>query len=335
MKFLIIRTDRIGDVMLSLPVAQTLKEQLPDSKVQMMIREPIAALLAAQPFIDAVIPYKNGSLLNTIRSIRAHRFDTAILLHPTFPLSLGLFLARIPYRIGTGFRWYSFLFNRRVYEHRRPSEKHEIFYNVGMLKSIGIDEGPMPPTLIVRERDKECARALLESKNIDWKNFIVVHPGLGGSTLPWPEQSYAKLVSLLQERTAYGIVLTGTRSDFGNNRRIIGRNTGRAKNLAGMTNLTQLAALISLAKIIISVGTGPMHIASATQTPAVAFFPPSRVTSKTRWAPLTKALIFEPPVPYCQRCRREKCHHYNCMGLIKPEDVFEKMQEWLKNEIEK
>ncbi len=335
MKFLIIRTDRIGDVVLSLPVAQTIREQVPDAEIHMMIREPITELISAQPFIDEVIPYTSNGIRQAIRTLRIQHYDIAILLHPTLPLSLELFLARIPQRIGTGFRWYSFLFNRRVYEHRQPSENHEISYNLGMLHTLGIDEALRPPILSVMEKEKENARALLASRNIDWENFIVIHPGLGGSTLPWPEQSYGKLVSLLEERTNYGILLTGTNKESMNNERIMGRNARRAKNLAGMTNLTQLAAIISLAKMVISVSTGPMHIASATKTPVVAFFSPAQVTRKTRWAPLTKALIFEPPVPYCQRCKREKCHYYNCMELIKPEEVCEKVQKWLGNEIKK
>lgn len=333
MKFLIIRTDRIGDVVLSLPVAQTIRERMPGAEIWMMVAGPLAELIAGQPFIDHILTYNNRGMATVIRSLRDEHFDTAILLHPTFPLSLELFLARIPRRIGTGYRWYSFLLNRRVYEHRRPSEKHEISYNLGMLKPVGIEEDAMPPTLFVSERERATARALLESRSMDAQHFITIHPGLGGSTLPWPEQNYAKLVSLLEEGTDYGIALTGTRDDFEGNERIIGGRTSRARNLAGMTNLTGLAALISLSRAFISVGTGPMHIASATRTPVVAFFPPSRVTRKTRWAPLTKALIFEPPVAYCRRCVKEKCQYYNCMERINPEDVFEKIRKWLEQEI--
>ena len=161
MKFLIIRTDRIGDVVLSLPVAQTIREQVPDAEIHMMIREPITELISAQPFIDEVIPYTSNGIRQAIRTLRIQHYDIAILLHPTLPLSLELFLARIPQRIGTGFRWYSFLFNRRVYEHRQPSENHEISYNLGMLHTLGIDEALRPPILSVMEKEKENASCLV------------------------------------------------------------------------------------------------------------------------------------------------------------------------------
>lgn len=332
MKFLIIRTDKIGDVMLSLPVAQTLRQHVPDAEIHMMVREPITDLIAGHPSIDRVMPYNNKRMANTIRAMRNERFDAAILLHPTLPLSLELFLSGIPRRVGTGFRWYSFLFNRRVYEHRKPSEKHEISYNLHMLKPLGIDKSRTPPTLVISESEKEKVRTLLESNGIDWRNFILVHPGSGGSTLPWPEQNYRELVSLLAHGTDLQLVLTGSADERKVTERFKVNERGRIADMAGRTSLTELAGIISLARLFIGNSTGPMHIASATGTPVITFFPPSRANRKTRWAPLTPSIVFEPPVPYCRRCIREKCQYYNCMELIKPEYVFKRIREWLKNE---
>ncbi len=332
MKFLIIRTDRIGDVMLSLPVAQILRQRMPDAEIHMMVRKPITDLIAGQPSIDRVMPYNNRSMAKMIRTIREQHFDVAILLHPTIPLSLELFLARIPRRIGTGFRWYSFLFNKRVYEHRKPSEKHEITYNLRMITPLGIRKTSIPPSLVIHEREKGKARALLKSNGVNAKRFILIHPGSGGSTLAWPEQNYAALVSLLVQGTDYQLVLTGNTDEKKVTNRIKANGSARIVDMAGRTTLTELASIISLAQLFIGNSTGPMHIASATGTPVITFFPPSRANRKTRWAPLTPSIIFEPPVPYCKRCIRDACEHYNCMGLIQPRDVFMKVEEWISNE---
>jgi heptosyltransferase-2 len=335
MKFLIIRTDRIGDVILSLPVAQTIKEHVPDAEIHMMIREPIAELISEQPFIDQIITYNNQGMRKVARSLRNERFDIAILLHPTFPLSLELFLARIPQRIGTGFRWYSFLLNRRIYEHRHTSERHEIMYNLGLLKPLGIELSRKEPYLAISEPQKQHAAFMLKTRGIDPENFVLIHPGSGGSTLAWPEQSYATLVSLLANRTDYALVLSGSIDEQEVTERIHRKVRERLVNMTGETTLKELAGIISLARLFIGNSTGPMHIASATKTPTVAFFPPSRANRKIRWAPLSPSLVFEPPVPYCHRCIRERCEHYNCMTLIDPEEVIEKVQEWLKDEITK
>jgi heptosyltransferase-2 len=335
MKILVVRTDRIGDVVLALPLAEVLHNHFPYAKIHFMLSETSSPLAENNPYIEKIVEYNNERITEYIRKLKEERYDIGILVHPTFPLSLILTLARIPQRIGTGYRWYSFLLNRRVYEHRQPSEKHEISYNLRLLRSLGIDEEIKLPTLYVKKEEKENVRGFLKRLNINPENFIVVHPGSRGSTLPWPEQNYRELVFLLEENTDHGIVLTGTKEEFSDNERIKSGNRGRVKNLAGMTNLRQLTVIISMAKMIISISTGPMHIASATKTPVVAFFSPSRVTRKTRWAPLTKSLILEPPVPHCQRCIREKCQFFNCMALIKPEEVCAKIQDWYKNDITK
>jgi heptosyltransferase-3 len=332
MKFLIIRTDRIGDVMLSLPVAQTIRERLPDAEISMMVAEPITELITGQPSIDRVVPYNNGRMVNAIRLIRAQGFDIAVLLHPTFALSLELFLAGVPQRIGTGYRWYSLLLNRRVYEHRRTSEMHEITYNLGLLKPLGIERTMEQPYLSISEPLRERAQSLLASYSIDKDNFVLIHPGSGGSTLSWPEQSYAQLVSLLTSKTDYALVLSGGNDERDVAERIQQKTGGRIANMAGKTTLTELAGIISLARLFIGNSTGPMHIASATGTPIVTFFPPSRANRKTRWGPLSPSIVFEPPIPYCPRCVGESCEYYNCMTLIKPEEVFNSIQKWIRNE---
>jgi ADP-heptose:LPS heptosyltransferase len=332
MKLLIIRTDKIGDVILSLPVAQTIRASVPDAEIHMMVAEPITDLLSEQPFIDGIIPYHNKGIRNVTRILRNGHYDTAILLHPTFPLSLELFCARIPRRIGTGYRWYSFLMNNRIFEHRRSSEKHEIEYNLGLLKPLGIAQIKKQPVLSISPEMKERAKRMLGSAGIDWRNFILIHPGSGGSTLPLPEQSYKQLVSLLVRRADSGLVLTGSIDEKEATERVREGIEERAITMAGKTTISELAGIISLARLFIGNSTGPMHIASATGIPIVAFFPPSRANRKTRWAPLTPSLIFEPPVPHCRRCIREQCAHFNCMTLIEPEGVFEKIEKWLGNE---
>ena len=62
-----------------------------------------------------------------------------LVVNPTLKISLMMFLAGVTNRIGTGYRWYSFLFNNKVYEHRKYAEKHELEYNINLLNKIDID----------------------------------------------------------------------------------------------------------------------------------------------------------------------------------------------------
>lgn len=328
MRILISRTDKIGDVVLSLPVAQTLKAHFPDSEISYLVRQPLVHLVQQQPYIDHVIPYNNRGFMKSVRMLKHERFDIAFLLYPGFSLSLMFFCARIPKRIGTGYRWYSLFLNRRVYEHRKLSDKHEIEYNLRLLMPLGIKESLKAPALIVSEEMLHAAAALLKEKGIDNKEFIVIHPGSGGSTLSWPLIHFKKLIRLVLEETRYSIVLSGTKQEYEQSETIRDGYNGRVINFSGLTNLSELAGIIARAKLFIGNSTGPMHIASAVKTDVVAFFPPSRINRKTRWRPLTTSLVFEPPVPECKRCLLGQCKHYNCLSLISPEVVMERIKNW-------
>ena len=331
MKILITRTDRIGDVILSLPVAEVLKERYPDAEISFMLRKPLKQLIEKQPYIDKIVIYNNnGGFKKKLDILRTERFDMAIVLFPTFSLSLLLFFAHIPTRIGSGYRWFSFLLNHRLYEHRHNSERHEVEYNLALLKKIGLDESIRKPRLYIDDKEKERAKSFLKSNGIDSGNFLIIHPGSGGSTLSWPLKHYKELARMISNKINMQVVLTGDTTEFVQTEEIRKSCNGNVINIAGKTNLLETSAIISLAKIFIGNSTGPMHIAAAVGTKVAAFFPPSRVNRKTRWRPLSDAFIFEPPVPRCERCIKERCPYYNCLSLITPENVFNGIKDFIK-----
>ncbi|MBI3189735.1 MAG: glycosyltransferase family 9 protein, partial [Ignavibacteriales bacterium] len=118
-RFLIIRTDRIGDVLLTLPMAQVIKQQFPNAHVAMLIRKYTTELVEDNEYVDQIIYYdENGGVLSPffqfVKTIRSQNFDVVIHTQPRPRLALATWLAAIPVRIGTGYRWYSFLFNKKM-----------------------------------------------------------------------------------------------------------------------------------------------------------------------------------------------------------------------------
>jgi len=119
---LIVRTDRIGDVVLSLPMASIIKKHFPECKVTYLLRKYTKPLAVNNQNIDEVLTLieENGkpAVGKNIVQLK-DRFDACIVAFPTYAISLLLFLSNIKNRIGTGYRWYSFLFNKKVYDHRK------------------------------------------------------------------------------------------------------------------------------------------------------------------------------------------------------------------------
>ena len=145
---LIVRTDRIGDVVLSLPLAGIIKNHFPDCKITYLIRDYTKDLLIDHKYVDSVIILEelkgNPLFFSNVKKISKYNFDYAIISYSNFFIALVIFFSGISKRIGTGFRWYSFLFNKKVFVHRKYASKHEAEFNVDLLKELNIFEEISP-----------------------------------------------------------------------------------------------------------------------------------------------------------------------------------------------
>jgi ADP-heptose:LPS heptosyltransferase len=321
-KILIVRTDRIGDVVLSLPIAEVIKKNLPDANITYLVREYTKHLSYSNPFIDQtiVLVEEDGkiNLFENVSLIRRHKFDTVIILYPTFIISLIMFLSGIPKRVGTGYRLYSFLFTDRIYEHRKDSKKHELEYNFNLLKSIGIDFQPsfdnVNFNININETSlKRIEETLLKNNINDDEKIIIVHPGSGGSAVDLPIEKLRELISSLLELDIK-IILTGSdKEKYLCDKLKLNQNV---LNFAGLLTLEELVALISKSLMLIANSTGPIHIAAALGKFTVGFYPKIRSCSVDRWGPYTQRRIIYEPELDCKDCTRQQCEKLNCMNYI-------------------
>ncbi|MDP3583441.1 MAG: glycosyltransferase family 9 protein [Ignavibacteria bacterium] len=333
---LIVRTDRIGDVILSLPLAAILKKHFPDVRVSFLVREYTAPLVKNNKFVDEVIilSEKNGKpqIAQNIASLK-DKFDACIVVFPTYQIALILFLAGIKTRIGSGYRWYSFLFNKKVYEHRKYGERHELEYNVRLLQQFEINEDVNPDNVEFGIQVDHPTNEKVKDKliSLGWdgeKKLVVIHPGSGGSAIDLPKEKMKLLVKNISDETDSVLIITGSQAEEELcNSYVVSKEV---INTAGMFNLEELIALISNTNILIANSTGPIHIASALGKNVVGFYPKFAAVSPKRWGPYTsKAKIFQPTV--CDgECSRDKCQKLNCMNSIEIDKVLFAVKEILK-----
>jgi heptosyltransferase III len=334
---LIVRTDRIGDVVLSLPMAELVKKKYPDCRLAYFIRNYTRLLIDGNPFIDEVViaEESDGEILfkKNLEIIKSKNFDTCVVVNPTLKISLMMFLAGIGNRIGTGYRWYSFLFNKKVYEHRKYAEKHELEYNVNLLNKIDIDFKDFSDEinfhLKLDDKSSEKINSILFERGYKPNNkIVIVHPGSGGSSVDLPKEKLIELTRKLSDLKNVTIVITGSKSEsklckeFEINQSVL--------NLSGQLELSLLKALINKADLFISNSTGPMHIAAAFGVHVIGFFPKILSCSQKRWGPYTqKKTIFIPTID-CSNCNREQCEKLNCMNSIDIGRVFDETKTVLK-----
>ncbi|MCK9209816.1 MAG: glycosyltransferase family 9 protein [Ignavibacteriaceae bacterium] len=325
---LLVRTDRIGDVVLSLPLAEAIKKEFPDCRVTFLVKAYTLDLVKNHPFIDEVLTLDETdnipNIFSNVRKIGSKNFDSCIVVYPTFRIAFILFLTRIKNRIGTGYRSYSFFFTKKIYEHRKYAERHELQYNMNLLKVFGIEKqlelGEVDFHIqISEEGKKDVQQFFLENKIDTAKPLIIVHPGSGGSAVDLPLLKMKELVQKLLNLNVT-VLITGS----GNEKEICQSLVLNEKiiNVAGRFSLSSLIALIEKSSIFISNSTGPLHIAAALKKYVVGFYPKIDACSVRRWGPFTeKKMIYEPAIN-CQNCTRKQCERLNCMETISIDEVF-------------
>lgn len=332
---LIVRTDRIGDVVLTLPLTVIIKKHYPECKVSFLVRDYTKDILANHPFVDETIILKeeNGRIVffDNLKQITSRHYDACIVVNPRFTIALILFLSGIKKRIGTGYRLYSFFFNQKVFEHRKYAEKHEVEFNLSLLQKIGIKETASEENisyhLSIDNKSLEYADQILINEKIDSKKpLVIIHPGSGGSSIDLPVEKFIQLTKKIID-DGFQVVITGNTKEIEICRRLVLSN--KVKNLAGKFNLVQLIALISRSTVFISNSTGPIHIAAALGKFTVGFYPKILSCSKERWAPYTnKKLIYNPELD-CKNCNRKQCEQLNCMESIDINVVYKDIKKIL------
>ena len=276
MKILISRTDRLGDLVLALPVAQVLKEKQPDWKIYFYVRMYQAPLLLHHTDVDGSLIYKpESSIKEMVNLLKSHEFDIVLDLFPRFRPALIFALARIPRRIGTLYRWFSIFYTDKVKIHRKPSIRHEAEYNLMLLEPLKIKAKLMRPKLYLTQDEEVWGQRTLADLS---RPVVALHPSSRSSAPNWSYNKYITLAKLLTAK-GMGVVLIGNQESsppLGNN----------ILDMRGKTTLRQLMAILKNASVLISNSTGPMHIACALDTPTVSLFYPEGVAGPTRWGPL-------------------------------------------------
>jgi ADP-heptose:LPS heptosyltransferase len=238
-----------------------------------------------------------------------------------------LFRAGIRLRIGSGFRYYSVLFNRRVYEHRRDARKHELEYNLNLLRPLGIDppdlQGEAEFGIVIPPASVQRVDGLLAERGVRTP-FAVLHPGTGKSAREWSRAKIGELGGRIVQERGMAVVVTGLEREGDLVRDIAARVGPAAVPLAGVLTVKELAALIRKATVWVGHSTGPLHLAVAVGTPVVALYPQLTAMSPRRWGPYGRRCRVHVPdrSADCRECEHDPEGLCPCMESISVDSVL-------------
>ncbi len=325
-RILVIRTDRIGDVVLTLPVIDALKDCYPEATIDFLVNKRVYELISDYPNINKVHSIEKVTVKGVKSICKKGNYDFAIVVFPRFNIALGVYLSGVKYRLGSGYRWYSTLFNLKHYQHRKHALKHEMEYNLDLLKEVNcyINKA-LTPILKVSLEDKRNLLARLIVQNIKPEtDYIVIHVPSLGSAKVWSDSNFVELINLIltEKGLNCNIILTGTKDEEFHVNFIYNGISDRSRVFMLLElNMKELAALLQRSVLFIGNSTGPIHIAAAVGAFVVGLYSPARVESPVRWGPVTdKKKIFVPERDDNTR---------NVMEDIKPGDVFNFVKNYL------
>jgi len=294
-RIIISRTDSIGDVVLTLPMAGVIKKHLPDTEILFLGRGYTKPVIEVSRFIDEF-----------------HVFMVAEIAR------LADFTG-IPVKIGTTHRLFSWLFcNHLVWFSRKQSDLHEAQLNLKLLKPLGIDvklsreEIPYYYGLPLPQP--------LPNKGGEYPASSIQHPGSRFKRL----ENFSRLIDLLPS-DRYEIFITGTGAERELMKDFLNRHQARVTDMTGKLTLPELMDFIRASDGLVAASTGPLHLAAAFGKIAVGLYAPMRPIYPARWAPLGLKASYLVLDKICNDCRKTlDCH---CMKEITAEEVVEKLEE--------
>lgn len=308
MYFIISRTDAIGDVVLTLPVAGVLKKLYPDSKIFFLGRAYTREVVKACEYVDEFLDWdewKDSADHEAVAALKSIGADTIIHVFPDKKIARLAKQAGIRQRIGTTNRLYHWwTCNTLVKLSRKNSPYHESQLNLKLLVPLGakdlfpLDEiagyygltrlSPLP---------KDIAALLAPDKF-----NLILHPKSRGHGAEWGLGNFRQLITILpQDR--YKIFLSGT-TEEGKLLTSLTHEFPQLTDLTGRLSLKEFVAFIAAADGLVASGTGPLHLAAALGRHALGLFPPRRPIHPGRWAPVGRHAKFFVKDSNCKACKK-------------------------------
>ena len=307
---LIIRPGGIGDAVLLLPVVRQLSALYPGAKIDILAEYRNAEVFSWSPHVNVVWRYDHPKhLLRTMRS----RYDLVIDTEQWYRLSAVITRLINPHRsIG-------FATNERLRLFTDPCPYDLTCYETNNFLSQLHPLGYRPD---YSQGDTDEALRLPRSPHLEGPPYVILFPGGSAAAKRWPIERYTQLAHQLEQQGLRIIILGG--KDDREAGKMIATALRNGLNVAGETSLTEAAAIVAGAQLMISGDSGLMHVAQLLGVPTVTLFGPSDAAKWSRHDATHQVLQGACPYAPCARFGTiPRCDYaYACMKKIEIQDVM-------------
>ncbi|MFA5059810.1 MAG: lipopolysaccharide heptosyltransferase II [Candidatus Omnitrophota bacterium] len=329
---LVVRTDRVGDVVLTTPSLEALRKAFPSSKISILVAPQTREIVEGNPHIDEIIVDDRKGLQKgfwrfwkLVLFLRRKKFDLAIIFHTKRRTNFLCFHAGIPHRLGYKNKKGGFLLTQGVEDKRIEGTRHEAQYCLDLLRFIGVEPVDLKLSIVVSEGSVRWADDFLKKQGIEKGELIAIHPGASCISKRWPAQRFANVIDQVVSKYGAKVVLVGDQDTKKISQKILSCVHSSVIDLTGQTSIGQLAALFKKCRLLISNDSGPVHVACAVGLPVISIFGRNQAgLSPTRWKPLgPKDIVLHKEVG-CEICLAHNCRiDFECLKALQPGDVLE------------
>lgn len=323
-KNLLIRMDKIGDLVLTLPVDQLFDSE--DKTVWFIAQGLEFFPEHAAPKRHYLSFNKKGSWVEfkrMVNEIKKFAPDRAVVFHAPWWVGLALLCARVPVRVGVRSKWHSFIFfNKSIRQKRSRAEKHEAHYGLELVEKaaekLGVFETLKPLKLVSGLSSTELSRW-----GLGGVDYIVVHPGMAGSALNWPIDHYIEFIREISKSTQVIVTCGPNDQKFVDPIKSAFLNVPHVRVLEKL-KLEELLLVLENAKGVLAPSTGVLHLAASTGVPTLGIYSPVKVERALRWGP--RGIRADSLTPEVQGTTFDR---ETIMGTLSVETVIHKLQSML------
>jgi len=350
-RIIMIGNTHIGDILMLTPALKFTKNNLPSSEIICIVSETSQAILTENHNVDKVgiinLPWlgeTSDGLVHNIKSfirylkyLKKHEAETAINFNSTgYHIDhLAMWLAGIPNRIGFSHKGFNHLLTVEV-----PFVPNELIplQKIRMV-SYWLKKTYIPyslkPDYFVSIKAIKRAENLLSSLTLDYNKLTIgINIGANHNFL-WPDSYFIELCKLLNGRWPLNIVFIGTAKDMLTANKIMSQLSFKTFSLVGMTTLGDVAGIIKLLDMLITVDTGVRHLANAVGTFVIVLR--NGANSIYEFGKYVNSEEIICNKVFCSPCGKTICPYgsLECMTGIRPETVVslvgEKIEDILEN----
>ena len=365
-KILLIKLSAVGDVVHTIPVLNKLRRRYPAAQLDWLVTSPIAELLRHNPSITNIIEFERdvwstpwrlapfAAYARLAARLRAAAYDLVVDMHGQLRTAALTLATGAPARIGfdrprarvwgASPRKFPLEARRHAWQGAREGSwlayTHHIavptldlhavdrYLNLGSI--LELDKGPADFSFPIPQSANSRVDSLLRQHHIDRADLVVMAPGTVWGTKHWGTEKFAKVAQHFLSQ-GFAVVLIGTQRERNVCEEVADLAPG-AVDPAGMTTLSELAALIRRAALNITNDSGPMHLAVALNRPVISIFGPTDPVWIGPYGRPHAVLHADLPCSPCYLRQLKDCRHeHACMQSVSPLAVIGRAESVLES----